>query len=175
MTAWRWPVPGWNMWLIYTSRLWWTLILVLFIYDTSNNILFYINVLRCFIFFKIEKKSVFWKFLFYLIFSPQKAHLCSAGVPRKLHFSNKGFTRIKRVKTTGLRYKRPLFQPEDEGGTSLRNAGNFTSRHGVASQNIWIYSSTSVRTSDLTLYSLRVFGNNGELLLPKYLRYAASA
>jgi hypothetical protein len=48
--------------------------------------------------------------------------------------------------------KRPLFHPEDEGSTSLRNAGNFTSRRRVASQNIWIYSSTSVITSDLTLY-----------------------
>jgi len=48
--------------------------------------------------------------------------------------------------------KHPLFHPEDEGSTSLRNAGDFTSRHRVASQNIWIYSSTSVITSILTVY-----------------------
>ena len=52
-----------------------------------------INVLRCFMFYL---KIVFWKFLFYFC-TPK-----SAGFPREFIFSNKGWTGIKSLKTTGL-------------------------------------------------------------------------
>jgi len=52
--------------------MWWTLILVLFIYITNSKILFYINVPKCFIFL-IEVRVLE---IFILFFHPEK-HTCT--------------------------------------------------------------------------------------------------
>jgi hypothetical protein len=115
---------------------------------------------------------------FYFIFAPQKVQ----GFRENLY----SVTRVEQV----LRVWRPLdysertlFDPEDEGNTSLRNASNFTSRHGVTPQNTYIYSNNAVRTLNLALYwqcffqgqHEKLHSSNAVLLLAQYFRYATAA